>query len=56
MSLALKSQEDEAGQIQNLRFHVWDQKAAQPDAAPVDLVGHDPVVEGRFDVRCASRP
>ena len=33
-----------------------DQKAVQPDAAPVDLVGPDPVVEGRFDVRCALRP
>ena len=33
-----------------------DQKADQPDAAPVDLVGPDPVVEGIFDVRCASRP
>lgn len=52
LSPALKSQEDEAGLVQELKIlHSILQKAAHPDAAPVDLVDPDPAVEGRFFCR-----
>ena len=52
LSLALKSQEDEAGRVQDLRYFalLCDQKAAQP-AAPDDP---HPFVEGRFFCRAST--